>query len=128
MSKIINLDFGTVELYDSFAVGVMNEGISLKSEENKYLLNVFENSYHDKNFGFISNRIHSYSVDPTVYKETSGLKNLVAIAVVMSNPAQHLSVEIEKMFYNKPFEYFDNLEDAKKWIQKTLNYETSNNH
>ncbi|NER11888.1 hypothetical protein GWK08_00410 [Leptobacterium flavescens] len=117
MSKKVDLEFGSVEFYDSFAVGVINEGVDLKSCENKYLLNTFENEYKNKPFGFISNRIHSYSVDPTVYKETSELKNLVAIAVVMSNPVQRLSVEIEKLFFDKPFEYFMDLEEAKNWIK-----------
>ena len=122
MSKKITLDIGYVEIHEHFAVGVLNEGIDLKTEENKYLLNVFRTEYQSKPFGFISNRVHSYSVDPTVYKETSELKNLMAIAVVISSPVQKLSIEIEKLFFNKPFEYFSSLEEAKAWMQNTIEH------
>jgi len=128
MSKTITLSFGLIELHEDFAIGILNEGIDLKSEENNYLLKVLKDEYGNKPFGFISNRIHSYSLDPIVYKETTALKNLMAIAVVMSNPVQIISVEIEKLFFNKPFEYFDNLDEAVLWIQNALKYKTDPNY
>ncbi|NAS30408.1 hypothetical protein GTQ40_05450 [Flavobacteriaceae bacterium R38] len=126
MNKNIRLDFASIKLCENFAIGVMDEGIELKTDNNKFLLNTLKKEYKDQFFGFISNRINSYSVDPIVYKETSELENLIAIAVVMSNPMQKLSIEVEKLFYNRPFEYFDNIEDARTWIKQTLEREINN--
>ncbi|WP_340198856.1 hypothetical protein [Ascidiimonas sp. W6] len=120
MSKKINLSFGAFELHEHHAVGIINEGVDLMSKENKDLINICQNYYASTPFGYISYRLNSYSVDPTVYIETGKLPNLVAIAVVISEPAQKLSATIEKIFFEKPFEYFNSLEEAQRWIHNIV--------
>lgn len=120
MSKKIELSFGTFELHDYYTVGIINEGEDLRSQENQDLINLCKKHYTESHFGYISYRKNSYSVDPTVYMETSKLPNLVAIAVVISEPAQKLSATIEKIFFDKPFEYFDSLKEAQRWIHNIV--------
>lgn len=120
MSKKVNMPFGSLELHDHFTIGIINEGEDLRSDQNISIIEACTNYYKNNNFGYISNRINSYSVDPTVYIKTSKLANLVAIAVVISDPAQKLSADIEKVFFAKPFEYFTSLLEAKTWIRNMV--------
>ena len=120
MSTKLDMPFGSLELHDHYAIGIINEGEDLRATENKSLIKACTAYYKNNNFGYISNRINSYSVDPTVYINTSKLPNLVAIALVISDPAQQLSADIEKVFFAKPFEYFTSLQEAKKWIRNMV--------
>ncbi len=117
MSKKINFDFGSVEIFDSFAIGEYKEGIDLKTEQNDKLIRVCEKYYKDKPFGYICNRTTSFSVDPAVYMKANNIENLKAIAVVVKNPAQVLSASIEKIFFGRSFQYFDSLSTAINWIK-----------
>ena len=114
------LNFGVVELYENFAIGEMNEGVDLKAEEQNELLNLCTNTFNNRPFGYISHRQHSYSVDPKVYINTGKVKTLVAIAVVITQPAQKLSASIEEIFFGRPFKYFHDLDEAKSWMAKTV--------
>lgn len=120
MSKIINFDFGSLEVFDGFAIGDFKEGVDIKSEQNDLLITVCKKYYKDRPFGYISNRTTSYSIDPTIYTKFSKLTNLQAIAVVVKNPAQVLSASIEKIFFGRNFQYFDSLPDAVSWIRETI--------
>ena len=120
MSKIINFDFGSLEVFDGFAIGDFKEGVDIKSEQNDLLITVCKKYYKDRPFGYISNRTTSYSIDPAIYTKFNKVSNLQAIAVVVKNPAQVLSASIEKIFFGRNFQYFDSLPDAVSWIRETI--------
>lgn len=119
-SKKINFDFGSVEVFDGFAIGEFNEGLDIKAEQSETLIKVCKKYYKDKPFGYISNRTASYSIDPTVYLKSKKIKNLHAIAVVVKNPAQILSAKIEKIFFGRSFQYFGSLTEAVNWIREVI--------
>lgn len=73
-----------------------------------------------KPYAYISHRIHSYSVDPTVYIDAAKQEGLEAIAVVSENPITSTNVLIEKQFFNQPFESFTTIEGAKNWLSQIL--------
>jgi hypothetical protein len=114
------MSFGSLMLYEHFTIGIINEGEDLRSAQNQSIVKACSNYYKNGNFGYISHRLYSYSIDPTVYIENSKLDNLVAIAVVISGPTQKLCANIEKMFFKKPFEYFNSLQEAQKWIRNMV--------
>ncbi|WP_340076436.1 hypothetical protein [Leptobacterium sp. I13] len=120
MSKKINFNFGSLEFHDCYAIGIINEGENVRSDENRHLITMCAENYLNKPFGYIYNRTNSYSIDPTIYLETSKMRNLVAIAVVTSNRMQRLNVEIERIFFNKPFEHFNTVEEAEVWMRKMV--------
>ncbi|MGS2763311.1 hypothetical protein [Sinomicrobium sp. M5D2P9] len=120
MPKRIKLDFGYLEFHENFVISEINEGTHIVSEQNKILISLCLENFKDRPFGYISNRIYSYSVDPFTYPEIEKIKNLVAISVVVSTSAQRLSSRIEELFCKKPFRYFYNLENAKNWIQDNV--------
>jgi len=120
MRTLLKYEFCEVEVYDNYIVVVMYEGINLTPEKNDVLLTIATKYFKDAYFGYITHRIHSYSVDPSIYFETSKINNLVAFAVVSSKQIDVTNSKLEKIFYKKPFQHFIEIEDAITWIKKEV--------
>ncbi|MCF6307781.1 MAG: hypothetical protein L3J09_07480 [Flavobacteriaceae bacterium] len=118
MKTLLKYDFCEIEVYNDYIIAIMNEGISLTPDKNDVLLGISSKYFKNKDFGYITHRINSYSVDPRIYTETSKIENLVSFAVVSNNKLALSNAQIEKLFYKKPFKQFINLEDAISWIKK----------
>jgi len=116
MKTVIFKSYGTLEVHDHYVVAIMKEGITVKPEYNDDLLNIVQLYFKGKDFGYITHRKNSYSVDPRVYFETTKIKNLVAFAVVSADESQKISVSFEREFLRKPFEFFNDLDTAKAWV------------
>lgn len=120
MPEVITFDFCEITLYENYLVVVMNEGINLTPDHNQVLAELSESHYNGRPFVYITNRVNSYSVDPKIYFETAKIQNLKGFAVVSKNYKAKSNAEIEKMFFNKPFEIFSTLEDAVNWVEDIL--------
>ena len=116
MIKVLHEQFATVNLHEDFAVVEIKEGIVYNTEHNEALIAIGKVHYVDRPFGYISNRINSYSLDPIIYLKSGTIDNLKAIAIVSENPRNRTAAELEKKFYCKHFEIFNNLEEAKRWM------------
>ncbi|WP_299229293.1 hypothetical protein [uncultured Psychroserpens sp.] len=121
MSDDLILEFCKIHIYDNYMVVTINEGVTITSEENKTLTHIADTYFKNKKFVYITHRIHSYAVDPAVYKETSKIENLVGFSVVSSDFKAKSNALVEKLFLSKPFEIFDSLEEAINWSQSILN-------
>ena len=120
MRTLLNYEFCEVEVYNNYIVVVMHEGINLTPKKNEVLLNIAIKYFKNTPFGYITHRIHSYSVDPSIYFETSKIENLVAFAVVSSKQINITNSKLEKIFYKNPFQHFIELEDAISWIKEEV--------
>ena len=120
MEDELKFDFCNMNIYDNYMVVVMNEGVTITPAHNKILLNIVDTYFNNKNFVYITHRINSYSVDPAIYFETSKIKNLVGFAVVSKDYKAKSNAEIEKLFFNKPFEVFNTLEEAVAWVDLVI--------
>ena len=69
--KEITLDCGTFLIYEDYMVGTIFEGADFNEECKYKLWDICKTNFENRSFGYISNRIHSYSVDPTIYLDTS---------------------------------------------------------
>lgn len=121
MTDLLILDFCKLYIYDFYTVVHMNEGITVLPKHNSALINVVDTYFHQKEFVYITHRINSYAVDPAIYFETAKIKNLKGFAVVSKDFKAKSNVEIEKLFFDKPFETFDELEYAVSWAKSILN-------
>lgn len=110
-----NFDFGNLYLHENYVIAVMHQGITVLPEYNKYLVEIADTYYKDTPFVYITHRKHSYAVDPSVYFETSKIENLRAFAVVSQKEIDARTVPVEKIFFKKPFQLFDDLEEAIAW-------------
>lgn len=123
MTDILKFDFCEMHIHDNYVVTIMNEGITITPEHNQVLINVVDTYYRNKKFVYITHRLKSYAVDPKIYFETSKIPNLKGFAVVSKDFKAKTNAEVEKLFFNKPFEIFDNLEDAIEWAKSIVNVE-----
>ena len=118
---VLKFDFCEMHIYDDYVIVVMNEGVTISPAHNQTLLNVVDTYFKNKKFVYISNRINSYSVNPTVYFETSKINNLAGFAVVSKDFKAKSNAEVEKLFMDKPFEIFNTIEEAVDWVNVVLN-------
>ncbi|WP_458626278.1 hypothetical protein [Winogradskyella sp. PC D3.3] len=123
MNKIIDIDFCTLKFYDNYMLTIMKEGVHVDDVQNEMLIQIAEEFYKDKPFVYITYRINSYSVNPNIYATTSKMKSLAGFAVVCYDYKAKKNAQIEKLFLNKPFEIFCNLNEAFAWADKLINKE-----
>ncbi len=123
MTDVLKYDFCTMHIYDHYMIVVINEGVTVTPAHNTVLLNVAETYYNNTPFVYITHRLHSYAVDPAIYKETSKIKNLAGFCVVSADYKAKRNAEIEKLFLNKPFEIFDTIDEATIWANTLINTE-----
>lgn len=118
--KILQLDFATVEIHENYFVSTVKQNSMVTLEVLEQLVQISEEYFPDKKFGYISNRANRYNVDPTGYVKTSFLPRFEGMTVVCHSELQKKTALFEKKFYKKPFEVFDDLEKAHLWIRELL--------
>lgn len=124
--KTLNLPIGRVEIYENYLIAEINEGKSVDVSSSEILEDIAATYFSNKMFVYITVRKNSYSVNPSVYKKTSLIKNLAGMAVVANTPLAFNNVEIEKLFSSTPFESFTNIESAVNWAHSLLNQNGKN--
>ena len=122
-TKHFDLDFGKVTIHENILIAKLNEGVLFDLENNQKLLDLGAEIFNGENYGYISHRVHSYAVDPMVYRKSAEVNNLKAIAVVSENEMTLRNADkVEKKFYkdNNCFEVFRTLEEAVEWIKTRI--------
>jgi hypothetical protein len=119
---MLNLEFGKVWFIDNILIAELDEGILFDVENNKKLLEIGRETFALKPYGYISNRVNSYAVNPMVYLESANAPQLKAIAVVSANETCKQNAILERQFYkeNNLFEIFSTLDEAIDWMKKQL--------
>lgn len=107
--------FCHVEIYNDYLKVIMKEGVTVSPEYNDVLLQIVELHFKNKAFVYVTHRINSYAINPTIYLETVKIKNLVGFTVVSDNPRQKMQTKVEKIFFEKEFQQFDTMEAALEW-------------
>lgn len=119
-NNVHNSDLGDFYFYDKFVLGEFKEGVNVSFKTSFNLLLTALKHLGTKPFFIISNRINSYSVQPTDYKYLNKVPNLVGIAIVTNDQAGTSSAMLEAQFFKRDFEVFNNLESAKIWGESLL--------
>lgn len=116
------LDLGRFVFYKNISISEVSEGTHVTFEKVADMLKIAENVYgNDTPFVYISNRIHSYSIDPLGYYEAIKLfPNLKAYAIVSQNNRRRTLAVLEKLFMKKPIRVFDDLEKAYEWAEQII--------
>lgn len=122
IKSALKLEFGTVTFLDNIQITELNEGILFDIPHNQELLALARERFNDQPYGYISNRVNSYSVNPMIHLDSANVSNLAAIAIVSSNPVVQQNALIEKQFFKNrsSFQVFNNLEEAVSWMKQQL--------
>lgn len=109
------IEDGTFYVYPNFVIGVISEGANLKLEQVSTIVLLYEKYFAFKDFTYISYRVNSYSIDPTVYPYLLEIKTLKGIAVVTEKNSFRQNFEIEKVFYSGNIRIFPTILEAISW-------------
>ena len=61
--KLLIVKLGRLYLFDNYIITEFNEGINITFENFSEVSEIIKSHYKNEPFGFISNRINSYSMD-----------------------------------------------------------------
>jgi len=114
------LDVGKIQVFDNYMVSIFEEGATLTLERAYQIIGISEIHFRDRNFGFISHRVNSYAIDPTVYTYLRQLDNLKAYAVVSTKEVDMRNFHIEKLFYKKPMKFFVDYQNGLEWVRRKV--------
>jgi len=115
-------EHGSIYLFKNLVITEINEGEHVTVGNNLEQIAMIARFYgKDKPFGYISNRINSFSVEAIEYsKFTSLLNNMKIFASVIYHKNNILSIEMEKKFCEIPYETYDNLLESYKKIDTLI--------
>ena len=114
--------FGRAYFFENLIISEFDEG-SIMNYENLFLLISEATKYYgfEKKLVYISNRVHSYSVDPLDWQMSGkGFKNLKGVGVVSYNSFNRKVVDVEKIFCAKQMMSFPTLNHAIDWACELL--------
>ncbi|MCD2259087.1 hypothetical protein [Psychroserpens luteolus] len=115
-------EVGTLHFFNHIAVVEFNEGTHVDLSSAKKTINdVFEYFGNEKPFGFVANRVNSYSISLMDVPEVKSIfPNLVAYGVVSHNQAGRMNAEIENNFCSTYDIVFDNLYEGLNTIHNRV--------
>lgn len=115
------IDLGDLYFFKNFLVCEFNEGININFDNFNEAKTEIEKRFGNMEFGFISNRIHSYSIlvtDAPIFNEI--FKNLKAYATVTYSELASKVFEVENHFFKFNRRNFNNLQEAIQWVEYNL--------
>lgn len=128
--KEINYKDGDVFIFKHFVVAEMNYGIVYTWEDHAKPIVEEVTNFLDtdgSNLIYISNRINSYSVNPSDWlKFFTNNYNLKGYGVVSQSKSSLLNTAIENLFFKKKIKRFSDLNTALQWAQSKVLIEMEN--
>ncbi|WP_431134480.1 hypothetical protein [Psychroserpens mesophilus] len=119
------VDLGKLYFFKDFLVAEFNEGVTISFDNFDVVRFLIKTHYKDEDFGFIANRIHSYSIainDAPLFNST--FKNLKAYATVTYTSFASKVFEMENYFFKFNRQNFKELDSAIDWVKNCLNDHT----
>lgn len=115
------LKLGELRYNNQYIVVVFNEGIDVNFDNFGEIADIIKSQYGTRPFGYISNRINSYSIDLSdAEKFNKMFPNAKACATVAHSSMTERIFEIEERFFKFNRRAFRNIEDAIDWVEDTL--------
>ena len=115
------LDFCKMNFFDNYVICIINEGETVTKEKSTLQTKKILNYYKEQPFVYITHRMHSYSVDSGIYSNTSKIETLAGFVVVSEDLSTIKNAIDEKMFLDKPFAIFEDIDDATLWADNICN-------
>ena len=119
--KVYHLKLGRIFLYQNYIVTEFDEGVDINFENFKELAQIIKQNFKDQPFGFIANRVNSYSInlnDAELFNKT--FTNGIAYAIVAYSKRTERIIEIESHFFKFNKQVFNDFKTALNWVEETL--------
>ncbi|SHJ54429.1 hypothetical protein [Aquimarina spongiae] len=116
-------NIGTFYCYDHFMISEINEGVIVDLKMTLEVTNTLTKKYYGrkKPFVYITNRVNSYSMDPTIHFETAKmLPNTLGYAIVTYDKTNTDVANLEKAFLKIPIQIFHSLDQAVQWAESII--------
>lgn len=117
--KIIEL--GNLYFFEHYFIAEFHEGVNIDYKNFMETTLLIKEFFGDKDFGFIGNRINSYSIvitDAPLFNNE--FKNLKAYATVTYSAFADTIISVENHFFKFNKKNFTSLIEAVSWVEKTL--------
>ncbi len=112
------LQFGTFYFYETFVVSEIQKGISFDKKMAEMLIDLIDSHYgKEANIGYISNRIHDYSVSTKVWYTFFEMRYIVKAYAIVSQKRQHpIFCVLKKLIYKHKKCNYTSLLEAASWL------------
>jgi hypothetical protein len=122
--KSVRITNADLEVHDNLVIARFDEGSDITSENWIEIREMLLDNFSGK-FAWISDRINSYSIDPTLLLAPDvieDINNFACLAQVNYGKSLKDSTEIAKDFLSAkvPFRSFVTLDDAMNWVKEML--------
>jgi len=112
---------GEFFFFDTYFIAEFREGVHVTYEDFEIVKSYIFNHYRETRFGFISNRVNSFSIelkDAVLFNKD--YPNLEAYAVVAYKNFSEQLIEVENRFFKFNRRGFRSLTEALVWIKDSL--------
>ena len=122
--KVYNFELGNLYLLENIVISEINEGQHISANNtDEYLAAISDFFGKEKAFGYISNRINSFSVQALDFKKlTNSLKNLKIFTTVTYKKHNDINTSIEQNFCDIPYIKHNSLINAYKYLNEYITY------
>ncbi|WP_109298829.1 hypothetical protein [Aquimarina sp. AU474] len=123
IAKHIIKNIGTFYYYQNFIISEIDEGTVITLNEVLQVSSKYTKKYYGNltPFVYIANRVHSYSLEPTVHFKTAKMfPNAKGYGIVIYNSLNEQIAKLEQTFLNIPTQVFDNLNTAIQWAESLV--------
>jgi hypothetical protein len=122
--KCVRITKADLEIHDNLVIARFDEGSDIIIEDWMEIKEMLLDNFSGK-FGWISDSINSFSIDPTLFLVPDFIENIDNFACLAEvNYGKNLkdSTEIAKDFLSAkvPFRSFVSLDDALNWVRAKL--------
>ena len=118
---LLKVNLGSLYLFDDYVVVELKERVDINFDIFSEVTEIIKKQFIDKPFGFIANRLKSYSINiMDTPKFNAYFSNLVAYTIVAYTEMTQRIFELENHLFTFNREAFKNLEHAVQWVEKTL--------
>lgn len=115
------VDIGNLYFFQNYLIAEINEGVNISFENFKESTELILAHFGDNHFGFIGNRVNSYSIVITDAREfNKAFKNLKAYATVTYNLFAENMLEVENHFFDFNKKNFTTLIEAVNWVEEII--------
>jgi len=96
--KHLESELAEVFILDDFLIAQIKEGQHVDKLFFKELKKLIKTYFDKKPFVYISNRVHSYSVDALLYKEIFKVSEIIGIGIIATNSLVNKTLNLKNSF------------------------------